>query len=101
MRRRLRGSDFAGRIGGEEFLVAFEDCAPEDALQLLDRLGGEFAHLQFSAEGQRWSSTLSAGIAGLSPGETPQALLERADRALYRAKAEGRNRCVIDADTSP
>lgn len=101
LRRRLRGSDFAGRMGGEEFLVAFEDCTPGDALHLLERLGHEFANLQFGAEGQHWSCTFSAGIAGLAPGETPGYLLERADRALYRAKNEGRNRCVIDAETSP
>ncbi len=98
LRRRLRGSDFAGRMGGEEFLVAFEDCTPADALQLLERLAREFSSQCFEVDQKQWSCSFSAGIADLAPGETPQALLARADRALYRAKAEGRNRCLIDAE---
>jgi diguanylate cyclase (GGDEF)-like protein len=96
LRRRVRGSDFVGRLGGEEFLVAFEDCTSANALHLLERLAREFSGMRFEVEQKHWSCTFSAGIADLAPGKSPQALLARADRALYRAKAEGHIRCLID-----
>ncbi|SDD33945.1 GGDEF domain-containing protein [Aquimonas voraii] len=94
LRRRLRGSDFAGRLGGEEFLLVLEDCSAQDALSLVDRLRREFAQIEFEGPGTAWTCTFSAGLASLVPADTPGSLLERADQALYAAKAQGRNRCV-------
>lgn len=95
LRSRLRGSDFAGRMGGEEFLVVLEDCSDTDALALLDRMRRDFAAVGFEASGALWHCTFSAGVALLQRGEPGSTLLERADQALYTAKSEGRNRCLL------
>lgn len=94
LRGRLRGSDFAGRLGGEEFLLVLEDCPAEDAMTLVERLRREFALIEFEGPGNAWTSSFSAGLATGVPGEAPGSLMARADRALYAAKSQGRNRCV-------
>jgi diguanylate cyclase len=85
-RRRLRGTDILARYGGEEFAVALPDCTLDDAHDLVDRLR------KASDEEQ----TCSAGIAQWDGLEEPDQLLRRADRALYAAKAAGRDRVVAE-----
>ena len=81
----LRQSDLLARIGGEEFVVVLPEIAPDEARQVVERLR------QCAPRGQ----TCSAGIAGFELGDTPEALLARADHALYAAKREGRDRIVL------
>ena len=97
LRRRLRQSDTIGRLGGEEFAVLLEDLTRDDALRLVRRLLSEFGAIGQRGEGGAgFFVTFSAGIAMLDPGATDlPAWVERADAALYRAKAEGRNRVVV------
>jgi diguanylate cyclase (GGDEF)-like protein len=64
------------------------------AARILDRLRAIIADLDWSAFSPGMRVTISAGIATLRPDETPDAILARADRALYRAKAQGRNGIV-------
>ncbi|GIX35960.1 MAG: hypothetical protein KatS3mg126_1739 [Lysobacteraceae bacterium] len=92
LRKRLREGDAVGRYGGEEFLLLLPGCAAADALRLLDRLRSLFGALRFGSPVGEFSATFSAGVAELGRGETGEMLLERADRALYQAKREGRNR---------
>ena len=88
-----RGVDLAGRFGGEEFLVLVRDAARERALQVAERLRAaiEAGGLAY-ADGK--PVTVSVGVAYARPGDAQGDVVERADRALYRAKNAGRNRVV-------
>jgi diguanylate cyclase (GGDEF)-like protein len=92
MTLRLRKSDIVGRYGGEEFAVVLPDTSIEDALPVIDKLRDEFSRLAFRRDGDAFSCTLSAGLAGATPNEDPAELLAAADKALYDAKHGGRNR---------
>ncbi|QWG21887.1 GGDEF domain-containing protein [Bradyrhizobium sediminis] len=88
----LRAIDKFGRYGGEEFLLVLPDTPDDSAARILDRLRAIIADLDWSAFSPGMRVTISAGIATLKPNETPDAILARADSALYAAKAQGRNR---------
>jgi diguanylate cyclase (GGDEF)-like protein len=88
----IRSVDHFGRYGGEEFLLILPDMPAEGAARALDRLRAIVADLDWSAFSPGMKVTLSAGVAALRPAETPDSFLARADRALYAAKALGRNR---------
>ncbi len=77
----IRHIDKFGRYGGEEFLLVLPDTPDGEAVRTLDRLRAIIADLD-------WSAFSPA----LKPDETPDTFLARADRALYAAKAQGRNR---------
>ncbi len=81
----LRGEDTIVRFGGEEFLVVLPDTAPEQAAEIIERLRAA------TPGGQ----TCSAGLAGWDYVELAEDLVGRADSALYRAKAAGRDRLVL------
>src|SRR5436190_5595968 len=82
---KLRAGDLIARYGGEEFALLLHGCDGENALKFFDRLQG--AALQ--------EQTFSAGVAETDGKEEGTAALQRADEALYRAKAGGRNRTVL------
>ncbi len=88
----IRTNDRFGRYGGEEFLLVLPDMATDGAVRALDRLRAIIADLDWSAFSSGMKVTISAGVATLQPNETPDTFLTRADRALYAAKARGRNR---------
>jgi diguanylate cyclase (GGDEF)-like protein len=88
----IRGGDHFGRYGGEEFLLVLPDMRPDGAARAVDRLRAIVAELDWSAFSPSMQVTLSAGVATLNPNETTDLFLARADRALYAAKAQGRNR---------
>jgi len=88
----LRQIDKFGRYGGEEFLLVLPETAEGDAVRTLDRLLAIIADLDWSAFSPGMQVTISAGVATLKPDETADTFLARADRALYAAKAQGRNR---------
>jgi diguanylate cyclase (GGDEF)-like protein len=88
----IRNIDRFGRYGGEEFLLILPDTPHDAAARILDRQREIIAELDWSAFSPGMHVTISAGVATLVPGEAPDALLARADSALYAAKARGRNR---------
>jgi diguanylate cyclase (GGDEF)-like protein len=88
----IRNFDRFGRYGGEEFLLVLPDTPGDDAANILDRLRVIIAALDWSAFSPNMQVTISAGVATLTPDETEDSLLARADNALYAAKAQGRNR---------
>jgi diguanylate cyclase len=88
----IRTIDKFGRYGGEEFLLLLPDTPNDPAVHSLDRLRAIIAELDWSALSAGMAVTISAGVATLAPDETPDALLARADCALYAAKGRGRNR---------
>ncbi|MGA8897925.1 MAG: diguanylate cyclase [Bradyrhizobium sp.] len=90
----IRGVDRFGRYGGEEFLLVLPDTALETAARMLERLRTIVADLDWSAFALGMQVTVSAGVATLNPNETSDTFLARADSALYKAKAQGRNRIV-------
>ena len=87
----IRNIDRFGRYGGEEFLLVLPETPTDVAARILDRLRAIIADLDWSAFSPGMQVTISAGVATLKPDETPDALLARADGALYSAKARGRN----------
>ena len=90
----LRDSDFAGRFGGEEFLILLPDTDVEGASRFAERLREAIGSI--TVVGVETEITASLGVAELiEHGGTPQGLLREADRALYAAKAAGRNRGVV------
>jgi two-component system cell cycle response regulator len=96
----IRGIDLACRFGGEEFVVVMPDTDVEFASLVAERLRRSVETTPFciSREPHKLNVTISIGIAGSEPdGDTADALLRRADQALYRAKREGRNRVVAAA----
>jgi len=87
----VRPGDLFGRVGGEEFAGLLVNVSMAEALQIAERLRGEFAVMRFP--GLAANVTVSVGVAiATETCRTLPALLATADRALYRAKAEGRNR---------
>jgi diguanylate cyclase len=88
----IRGVDRFGRYGGEEFLLVLPDTPHETATRTLERLRAIVAELDWSAFSPGMRVTVSAGVASLEPNETSDSFLARADGALYKAKAQGRNR---------
>ena len=80
----LRGADTIVRYGGEEFLVVLPDCPPEEAAEIVERL-------RAATPGEQ---TCSAGLACWDYAEIAEDLVDRADSALYRAKAAGRDQLV-------
>lgn len=94
LRSTLRDSDFAGRFGGEEFLVLLPDTHPAGALAFAERLRTAAAAISVTGLEQR--ITVSIGVAVLPDhAGDADALLRAADRALYAAKANGRNRVDV------
>ena len=87
----IRGIDRFGRYGGEEFLLVLPETTNDAAAHILDRLRMIVSDLDWSALSHGMAVTISAGVATLNPDETPDALLARADDALYVAKEAGRN----------
>lgn len=97
VRHRLRASDLAFRFGGEEFLLVFHDTHLEDAHKLCDDLRRQLGDQALGGL-ETGKVTASFGVAQMAAGyEPPEALIGRADHALYRAKNSGRNR-VESAD---
>jgi two-component system chemotaxis response regulator CheY len=102
LRRELRASDAVFRYGGEEFVVLLPEQSRDDGLLVLDRVRLAVARAGIlGASGQ--PLTISVGVAELVPSgdATVESWLKRADSALYRAKAEGRNRVVAAASAAP
>jgi diguanylate cyclase (GGDEF)-like protein len=96
LRSRLRESDLLARYGGEEFVALLPGAAQGDALALAQTLVAAVAARRSASYGQ---VTVSIGVAAAPPGEpVAWALMRQADEALYRAKAQGRNRACAHGD---
>ncbi|MEN9580935.1 MAG: hypothetical protein RJA70_3944 [Pseudomonadota bacterium] len=100
---RSRPTDFVARYGGEEFTVVLPTTQSEQALMVAERLRSSVEQLELTQkDGTRLGPlTISLGIAQALPGESPQSLIERADKALYAAKKSGRNRSVLAPAKEP
>lgn len=93
----IRMVDKLGRYGGEEFLLVLPDTNVEQALQIVERLRDTIAGLDWPAISPDLTLTISAGLSEIASNDTPEDLLARTDRALYRAKDAGRDRVLAAA----
>lgn len=98
LEERLRHTDHLGRWGGEEFLVLLPQTPLDDALMVAEKLRAAVAEPAFEQAGR---VTISLGVTAFRSGEEQNALVERADYALYRAKAAGRDRAASLEATPP
>ncbi|MBP7352327.1 GGDEF domain-containing protein [Comamonas sp. UBA7528] len=97
-----RSQDMVFRYGGDEFLVLFPDTPIEVAWERAQTLRQAFAGRPRRLERHTVHATLSCGLAAFpAHANEAKALMERADDALYRAKAQGRNRVVVCAAGQP
>ncbi len=91
----MRGTDNVGRWGGEEFIVIYPGSTAHEAAQGADRLRERVAATVVTTPaGRSLTFTVSIGLTEHMPPESVDALVERADRAMYQAKSQGRNRVV-------
>ena len=95
----VKGQDTAARYGGEEFALLLPDTALDGALALCNNIRRRIEETNLVRSGTRESLgtiTISGGVAQFRAGEEHRELLQRADRALYRSKANGRNQVTAD-----
>jgi diguanylate cyclase len=94
----FRHHDLVARYGGEEFAVLLPNTDAEGAMRALTKVKNRAAETRWQPNGQMIPvPSFSSGVSLYKPGETASAFIERADKALYRAKRLGRNRVEIDA----
>lgn len=92
----VRREDIFARYGGEEFVMVCRSTPVVAAASLAERVRAQVAEHRFSYEGKRVPVTVSVGVAASTEDDSTEALLERADKMLYKAKQDGRNRVVAD-----
>jgi diguanylate cyclase (GGDEF)-like protein len=92
LRGNTRGADLLARVGGEEFIIVFGNTPIERAHDVCERLRQAVAHFPWSDLAPGLEVTVSVGLVAGAPGDAQQALIGRADAALYEAKRRGRNR---------
>jgi diguanylate cyclase (GGDEF)-like protein len=89
----LRGSDFAGRYGGDEFIVAFPHTPLHGAVESMERIRRVMASTPLrTSDGLEFSASCTIGIAEARNNMRMETLINAADKELYRAKELGRNR---------
>lgn len=95
---RVRKSDFVARYGGEEFAIVMSNTSLDDAERLTNKLRQAIEQCPFHFKEKQVQITMSFGVAAYQPGDTLELVFERADKALYSAKEQGRNRvCIASA----
>ena len=96
----LRPHDTLSRYGGEEFVILLPETSIDDAVIVLQRLQRELTKRFFLANNEKLLITFSAGVTVVLQDEQQSSAIERADVAMYQAKATGKNRVVVaSADT--
>ena len=100
LERSLRGFDILGRYGGEEFIILLPETDIDTALVIAERLRLSLSAMKMTSGGSTIRVTASFGVAGSPPmNRKLDVLIAAADRALYRAKSEGRNLVEIEPAT--
>lgn len=95
LKQRLRKTDLLGRYGGEEFAIALRDTDLQQAARIIDEIRISFAGFRYPDQNPELACTFSCGIAELCPNCDSRDLIKKADKALYQAKDNGRNRVEI------
>ncbi|WP_417546899.1 GGDEF domain-containing protein [Marinobacter segnicrescens] len=94
LRERLRTTDFVARYGGEEFVVLLPETSLDQAIRVIDSLRQHVAEMPFHFQRRPVAVTFSAGVSWFREGSAPDRVFDEADKALYQAKSDGRNRVV-------
>jgi diguanylate cyclase (GGDEF)-like protein len=98
IRQALRDYDVAARFGGDEFVILMPETTGDEAASVAERIRQALAAVELRVGATSVGATMSIGVARFpKDGRTPATLLEAADRAVYRSKAEGRNRVSVFA----
>lgn len=92
LKESLRKTDFVCRYGGEEFVIVFPQTKLEVAYDLIEKARHRIKNIPFKFRNKSISITISAGVSNFSGNDVPTSVFERADRALYDAKHQGRDR---------
>lgn len=96
--KQVRETDFVARFGGEEFVLLMPETTVEQAIKVADNLRNSIEQCEFHFKDQRVPVTISCGLAQFSEGDKVETAFNRADKALYYAKHNGRNRCCTEQD---
>jgi len=96
--RRLRKTDFIGRFGGEEFVILMPGISPEQGVVALEELRKGIAGTPFHFKNEPVPVTISIGFTEFMPNDSLDSTFDRADKAMYQAKEQGRNRVVHAAN---
>lgn len=95
----IRSQDLASRYGGEEFCIMLDDTEKENAMIVAERIRSKIEQYDYCYENQHVKVTISIGVTEFNPKtnpvNTPKALVEQADQALYVSKRNGRNRVTF------
>jgi diguanylate cyclase len=91
----IRETDFLARYGGEEFVMLLPGTKQEETLRLVNKLRQQVENCGFHYHGESVKITISCGVSSFNENDTLNQVFERADKALYRAKENGRNQCVV------
>jgi diguanylate cyclase (GGDEF)-like protein len=96
LQQRLRGSDIVGRYGGDELVALLIDCDEFQAFKIMDEIRIHFSEIEFSQDNSKpFYLTFSCGISTYPRFQTAEEINDSADKALYYAKANGRNQVKI------
>ena len=96
--KNIRETDFLARYGGEEFVIVMPDTHTAAALGVAEKLRMAVETCGFHYRGESVPITISCGVSEFGENSTPATVFEQADKALYRAKEEGRNRCKASGE---
>lgn len=100
MRNSMRAADVVGRLGGEEFIAVMPGTLGEGG-KVAERVRRAFAAARFVRNGEEIATTVSVGVACGAPSAPLELLIASADEALYRAKANGRDRVELADEAVP
>jgi diguanylate cyclase (GGDEF)-like protein len=98
--RQCRNSDLAARYGGEEFAIVVPNEAISGAIHLAERCRQELEKVNLPVKSESLRPTASFGVADALEASSAELLVDRADQALYAAKAAGRNRVAVWLEAS-
>ncbi|WP_319523508.1 diguanylate cyclase [Breoghania sp.] len=91
----VRACDHVGRYGGEEFVVVLPNTEIDGAMEMAERIRQTIRRVTFNNDGEEFSMTISMGVAVCQEDDkSVETILKRADDALYRAKADGRDQVI-------
>mgnify|MGYP005841576447 CR=1 FL=1 len=93
----VRSTDIAARYGGEEFVILIAEDGQDTAIRIAERIRQAIESMETEFEGQKLKITVSCGVASFNKtiDTNPRLVVERADRALYQSKQQGRNRVTF------
>ena len=94
----VRATDMVARFGGEEFAIILPDTTLSQAAEVAERIRKRVDQIEFDIPNNKLHCTISIGVSMIMPGDTPEKLIGRADKALYHVKSTGRNKVAVFYD---